>query len=55
MRYDGRTVSEFTDRTVELGRGIGPAHRVSSFGEDAANELYLVYLRGDVFRISAAP
>lgn len=52
FRYDGMSVKEFADRTAELGRGSGPAHRVTSFGEDAAGELYLVYLRGDVFRIT---
>jgi glucose/arabinose dehydrogenase len=55
FRYDGRTVAEFTDRTAELSRDVGPIRRVSSFGEDAAGEIYIVSLRGDVFRIVPAP
>jgi len=52
FKYDGTTVSGFTDRTAELGRASGS--RVSSFGEDAAGELYIVYLGGSVFRVTGA-
>lgn len=54
FRYDGAAVHEFADRTAELGRGGGSAHRVTSFGEDAAGELYVVFMRGDVFRVTGA-
>lgn len=42
FKYDGSTVSEFTERTAELApvnSSIGP---VLGFGEDAAGELYIL-------------
>ncbi len=53
LRYDGTTVSDLTDRTLELAPGPG-IHSLSGFGEDAAGEIYLTYLSGDVVRIVPA-
>jgi glucose/arabinose dehydrogenase len=44
LRFDGTRVSEFTERTAELFGSDGP-QGISSFGEDAAGELYIT----DVF------
>jgi glucose/arabinose dehydrogenase len=53
-RYDG-TLKEFTNRTVELApRGGSSLTFISSFGEDAAGELYIVVLGGEVFKIVPA-
>ncbi|RME20983.1 MAG: hypothetical protein D6800_12600, partial [Candidatus Zixiibacteriota bacterium] len=46
--FDGTTVSNFTDRTAELG--LGPVS-ISSFGEDDDGELYIVDLNGGIFKI----
>ena len=53
FRWDGKSKSNFQERTVELAPGgslsIG---RISSFGEDADGELYILdYLDGEVFKI----
>jgi glucose/arabinose dehydrogenase len=54
FRNDGiaKTVAaaEVEDRTDELKRGTD--QKLSSFGEDAAGELYIVYLQGDVLRVT---
>jgi glucose/arabinose dehydrogenase len=47
--YDGRTASGVTDWT----RQIGDVGRVTSFGEDAAGELYIVSENGRIFRVVA--
>jgi len=50
LRYDGSTVSEFT-----VQGGLTPSGgRISSFGEDANGELYVVDHRGSVYRIVPA-
>ena len=55
FRYDGHTLSEKADRTAELFPGTGPS-AISSFGEDAAGELYLVNLiPGQLYRIEPQP
>jgi hypothetical protein len=48
FRYDGDTLTEFADRTAELG--IGSA-TIVSFGEDLDGELYVVDLDGTVYKI----
>ena len=56
LRYDGTTVSEFTDRAAELASPLGAYGGIASFAQDAAGELYLIdYIKGDVHRIVAAP
>ncbi len=50
--YDGNNVTELIDRTLELDPGDGlTINDISSFGEDAAGELYIVDLGGEVFKI----
>jgi len=55
FRVVGGTVSEFTDRTAELTPSSGPAiGSISSFGEDAAGNLYICSLGGRVYAIVAS-
>ena len=50
FRFDGSNISEFLDRTAELGP-VG-AFEISSFGEDAQGELYICALSaGIVYKI----
>jgi glucose/arabinose dehydrogenase len=52
FRYDGVILSEFFDRTDELAPGEGLSiGRISSFGEDAMGELYIVDLDGEIFKL----
>ncbi len=52
FRYDGATLTGFQERTAELAPGGGlTINSISSFGEDAAGELYIVDLGGDVYKI----
>jgi glucose/arabinose dehydrogenase len=53
LRFDGTLVSEFTERTAELFPADGP-QGISSFGEDAAGELYITdVFDGTVHRVTA--
>jgi glucose/arabinose dehydrogenase len=55
FRFNGTTLSEKTDRSLELFPTVGPS-AISSFGEDAQGELYLINLiPGEVYAIKAAP
>jgi len=50
--YDGNNVTELIDRTAELAPGEGLSiDDISSFGEDAFGELYIVDIGGEVFKI----
>ncbi|MEW6744847.1 MAG: PQQ-dependent sugar dehydrogenase [Planctomycetota bacterium] len=52
FRYDGTTLTDFTDRTAELEPDGAPTiNSISSFGEDALGELYIVDQGGEVFKI----
>ncbi len=52
FRYDGANLTEFQERTSELGMG---AVRISSFGEDAYGEIYVIaYDQGRIYRIVPA-
>ncbi len=52
FRYDGKEVSEFTERTTELKpRGGFQISPIVSFGEDGNGELYICDLGGEVFKI----
>jgi len=47
MRYDGVSVTDFEDRTTEIGGGFG----IASFGLDAFGEMYICRQGGTVERI----
>jgi len=52
VQWNGSSVQALTDRTAELATGGGPPiSMITSFGEDAAGELYICDAQGDVFRI----
>jgi hypothetical protein len=51
FRWDGATMTEFTDRTAELAPAVGSIDVVVSFGEDRYGELYVVELNGEVWKI----
>ena len=53
---DGQTVpaSQFTIRTSEFAPDAGSLSSISSFGLDAAGNLYIVAIGGDVFQLEAA-
>jgi cysteine-rich repeat protein len=54
FRYDGATLTEYVDRTAELTPNVGSLTAIVSFGEDAAGELYIVSINGDVFQVRCA-
>jgi len=52
FRYDGNQVSDFDDRTFELDPpGPLSIDSITSFGEDADGELYIVERSGEIFKI----
>jgi len=52
FRYDGSTLTEFSERTAELNPGAGLSiNQIASFGEDGSGELYIVDLDGEVYKI----
>ncbi len=51
FRYDGSTLTEFTERTSQLDPPTGSISNIASFGEDANGELYIVELGGEIWRI----
>lgn len=52
FRYDGSSVTEFTERTSQLAPGGGMSiDEISSFGEDAEGNIYIVDLGGEVFKV----
>jgi glucose/arabinose dehydrogenase len=51
FKYDGKTVSQFRDRTAELVPNVGSINSISSFGQDAAGNLYIVDLDGEIYKI----
>ncbi len=55
LRYSNGSVGEFTDRTQELNPSdTRPLRTISSFGEDAAGELYVCdHNDGEIFKIVA--
>lgn len=55
IRYNGVSVTDFEARTAELDPpGVITIGSISSFGEDAMGELYIVDLGGEVFKIVPA-
>ncbi len=55
FRYDGANLADFTNRTAEFAPDVGSIDGISSFGEDALGNLYLVDLGGEVFQIVPEP
>lgn len=51
FRYNGSTVTEFSDRTEQLKPNLGAIDNIASFGEDASGNLYIVDLDGEIFRL----
>lgn len=51
FRFDGTAKTEFVNRTAELASDVGSVGAISSFGEDAAGNLYITDLHGEVFKI----
>lgn len=49
--HDGTNFTNFTDRTAAFDPAIGNIDNIASFGEDAAGNLYIVDLGGEIFRI----
>ena len=55
FRFDGTNKTEFMNRTTQLSPDVGSVGSISSFGEDAAGNLYIVDLSGEVFKIVCEP
>lgn len=53
IRYDGNNATDLTDRTAELAPDGATIDTIVSFGQDAAGEMYIVDLNGEVFKILA--
>ncbi len=52
FRYDGSTLTQLVDRTAELAPGGGlQINSPTAIGEDAAGELYIVDMGGEIFKI----
>jgi glucose/arabinose dehydrogenase len=51
FRFDGTNKTDFANRTAEVSADAGSVQSISSFGEDASGNLYIVDLDGEVFRI----
>ena len=52
FRYDGATLTGFTDHTAQLAPGGGLQINVpTAIGEDASGELYIVDMGGEIFKI----
>ncbi len=55
FKYDsGSGLTDLTDRTLELTPTTGAITSISSFGEDASGELYVVSLGGSIYKIVPA-
>ena len=51
LHFDG-TNWVATDRTAQINEDVGTVNSISSFGEDAAGNLYVVDYGGEVFRLT---
>ncbi|TAH36313.1 MAG: glucose dehydrogenase [Planctomycetota bacterium] len=53
LRYDGTTMTDFRERTSELEPAVGAITGITSFGEDASGEIYIVDADGgEIWRIA---
>ncbi|MCP4189358.1 MAG: PEP-CTERM sorting domain-containing protein [Planctomycetaceae bacterium] len=50
LKHENQTVSSFQNRTDQIRTDKGLIESISSFAEDAAGNLYVVSLNGDVYR-----
>lgn len=55
FRFTGTGITDLTDRTAELLSPTGISGNITSFGEDASGNLYIVSLDGQVGRIALIP
>jgi hypothetical protein len=55
FRYDGTSVYDFQNRTSQLAPDQGSIGSISGFGRDAAGEIYICDLNGEVFKIIPTP
>jgi glucose/arabinose dehydrogenase len=51
LRYDGSNITDFANVTGSLTPDVGTINSIASFGEDAAGNLYVVDLGGEIFRL----
>lgn len=51
LREDGGVVVEVVERTSQIQSAVGSLSLISSFGEDASGNLYVITLAGQVFRL----
>jgi len=51
FEYDGVSITNFQNRTPELAPNVGSIGSISSFGEDALGEIYIVDIGGEVFKV----
>ncbi len=52
--FDGTNYTDFQNRTLSLTPDIGAINTITSFGEDAEGNLYIVDRAGEVFRLGLA-
>jgi glucose/arabinose dehydrogenase len=55
FRYDGSSVYDYQNRTSQLVPDQGSIGSISGFGRDAAGEMYICDLGGEVFKIIPTP
>jgi Ca2+-binding RTX toxin-like protein len=51
LKVAGGQATDVTDRTEQFVSAIGPAELISSFGTDGNDNLYIVSLLGDIYRL----
>ncbi len=55
LRYDGNSTYDYVNRTSQLSPDQGSISSISGFGVDAAGEIYICDLGGEVFKIIPTP
>jgi glucose/arabinose dehydrogenase len=55
FRFTGSGITDLTDRTAELLSPTGISGNITSFGEDASGNLYLMSVNGQIGRIALVP